>query len=67
MILPGLLELGPAGVTANVVAPGFIVSDMTRATARRLGRSFEEDQERVAATLPVRRVGQPDDVAHAVA
>lgn len=61
------LELGPAGVTANVVAPGFIVSDMTRATARRLGRSFEEDQERVAATLPVRRVGQPDDVAHAVA
>lgn len=60
------LELGPAGVTANVVAPGFIVSEMTAATARRLGRSFEEHQRKVAATLPVRRVGQPDDVAHAV-
>jgi 3-oxoacyl-[acyl-carrier protein] reductase len=60
------LELGPSGITANVVAPGFIVSDMTAATARRLGRSFEEHQQLVAATLPVRRVGQPDDIANAV-
>lgn len=60
------LELGPSGVTANVVAPGFIVSDMTRATARRLGRSFEEHRRLAAAALPVRRVGQPEDIAHAV-
>jgi 3-oxoacyl-[acyl-carrier protein] reductase len=61
------LELGPAGVTVNVVAPGFIASDMTAATARRLGRSFAEHQELVAANLPVRRVGQPADIAHAIA
>jgi 3-oxoacyl-[acyl-carrier protein] reductase len=60
------LELGPSGVTANVVAPGFVVSDMTRATARRLGRSFEEHQRLAAASLPVRRVGRPEDIAHAV-
>ncbi len=61
------LELGPDGVTVNVVAPGFIVSDMTAKTARRLGRTFQEHQETVAATLAVRRVGQPEDIAHAVA
>jgi 3-oxoacyl-[acyl-carrier protein] reductase len=60
------LELGPSGVTANVVAPGFVVSDMTRATARRLGRPFEEHERLAAAALPVRRVGQPEDIAHAV-
>ncbi len=61
------LELGPRGVTVNAVAPGFIVSDMTRGTARRLGRDFDEYQRLAAASIPVRRVGQPDDVAHAVA
>ncbi|MFD0556007.1 3-oxoacyl-[acyl-carrier protein] reductase [Stackebrandtia endophytica] len=58
------LELGPAGITANVVAPGFIVSDMTAKTARRLGRSFDEHQEINAADIPVRRVGRPEDIAH---
>jgi 3-oxoacyl-[acyl-carrier protein] reductase len=60
------LELGPFGVTANAVAPGFVVSDMTARTARRLGRSVEEHQRIVAESLPVRRVGYPDDIAHAV-
>ncbi len=60
------VELGPAGVTVNAVAPGFIVSDMTARTAKRLGRSTEEHQRIVAATLPVRRVGYPEDIAHAV-
>jgi 3-oxoacyl-[acyl-carrier protein] reductase len=60
------LELGPAGVTANVVAPGFIVSDMTARTAARLGRTVEEHQRIAAESLPVRRVGHPEDIAHAV-
>jgi len=61
------LELGPFGVTANAVAPGFIATDMTAATAARLGMSFDDFCAFVAAETPVRRVGQPEDVAHAVA
>lgn len=59
------LELGPFGITANAIAPGFIATAMTEATAQRIGVSFEELQERGAATIPVRRVGQPEDVAAA--
>lgn len=59
------LQLGPHGVTANAIAPGFVVSDMTRASARRLGLSFEEYQSRAKQSIPVGRVGQPDDIAHA--
>jgi 3-oxoacyl-[acyl-carrier protein] reductase len=59
------LELGRHGVTANAIAPGFVVSDMTRATARRLGRDFEEHQRIAAQSIPVGRVGQPEDIAHA--
>ena len=61
------LELGPSGITVNAIAPGFVVSDMTRGTARRLDHDFDEHQRLAAASIPVRRVGQPDDVAHAVA
>ena len=60
------LELGPFGITANAVAPGFIVTDMTAATAARLGMSFEDFQEAAAAQIPVRRVGQPADVANTI-
>jgi 3-oxoacyl-[acyl-carrier protein] reductase len=60
------IELGPFGVTANAVAPGFIVTDMTAATAARVGVGFEDFQEQAAAQIPVRRVGRPEDVAHTI-
>jgi 3-oxoacyl-[acyl-carrier protein] reductase len=57
------IELGRYGVTANAVAPGFIATDMTRATAERMKISFEEFTEGVAQQVPVGRVGQPEDIA----
>jgi 3-oxoacyl-[acyl-carrier protein] reductase len=60
------LELGPFGVTANAVAPGFIVTDMTAATAARIGMGFEEFQAAAASQIPVRRVGQAGDVAYVI-
>jgi 3-oxoacyl-[acyl-carrier protein] reductase len=60
------IELGPFGITANAVAPGFIATDMTAATARRLKVSFDAFQADVAAQTPVRRIGQVADVAHAI-
>jgi 3-oxoacyl-[acyl-carrier protein] reductase len=60
------IELGEFGVTVNAIAPGFIVTEMTRITAERLGVSFEEFQAARAAETPVPRVGQPEDIAHAV-
>jgi 3-oxoacyl-[acyl-carrier protein] reductase len=61
------LELGRYGITVNCVAPGFIATAMTEQTAARMGVSFEEFQEAVAAQTAVRRVGQPDDVAGVIA
>ncbi|WP_030790717.1 SDR family NAD(P)-dependent oxidoreductase [Streptomyces sp. NRRL S-920] len=61
------IELGPYGVTVNAVAPGYIATDMTAGTAKRMGMDFGKLQQMVAAQTPVRRVGQPEDVAHAVA
>jgi 3-oxoacyl-[acyl-carrier protein] reductase len=58
------IELGQFGITANAIAPGFIVTDMTAATAARVGLDFGEYQKAAATRIPVRRVGQPDDVAH---
>jgi 3-oxoacyl-[acyl-carrier protein] reductase len=60
------IELGPFGVTANAVAPGFIATDMTAATAARVGMGFEEFAEAAASRIPVRRVGQPDDIANVI-
>jgi 3-oxoacyl-[acyl-carrier protein] reductase len=60
------LELGPFGVTANAVAPGFIATDMTATTAAHIGMTFEDFQAAAAAQIPVRRVGQPDDVANTI-
>jgi 3-oxoacyl-[acyl-carrier protein] reductase len=59
-------ELGQFGITANAVAPGFIVTDMTAATAARVGMSFEDFQAAAASQIPVRRVGQVEDVAHTI-
>jgi 3-oxoacyl-[acyl-carrier protein] reductase len=60
------IELGPFGVTANAVAPGFIATDMTAATAARMGVSFEDFQKGAAERIPVRRIGHGDDVAHTI-
>jgi 3-oxoacyl-[acyl-carrier protein] reductase len=60
------LELGKFGITANVVGPGFIETPMTAATAERIGVPFDQFIEAVAKETPVGRVGQPDDIAHAV-
>lgn len=57
------LELGPFGVNVNAIAPGFIVTDMTDQTARRLGVEPEEFRKAAAAGTPVRRVGMPADIA----
>jgi 3-oxoacyl-[acyl-carrier protein] reductase len=61
------IELGKFGVTANAVAPGFIETDMTRATAQRLGVSFEDFLAHAAKEIPVQRVGQPEDIAATIA
>ncbi|GAA2617953.1 3-oxoacyl-ACP reductase FabG [Dactylosporangium fulvum] len=60
------IELGPFGVTVNAVAPGFIVTDMTAATAARMKLDFETFQKGVAEQVPVRRIGRPEDVAHTI-
>jgi 3-oxoacyl-[acyl-carrier protein] reductase len=60
------IELGKFGITANAVAPGFIVTDMTEATAARIGISFEDFQAGAAKQIPVARVGQVEDVAAAI-
>jgi 3-oxoacyl-[acyl-carrier protein] reductase len=60
------LELGKFGVTANAIAPGFIETDMTAATAERMGISFEDFKKGAAAQIPVARTGKPEDIAHAV-
>jgi 3-oxoacyl-[acyl-carrier protein] reductase len=61
------IELGQFGVTVNAVAPGFIATEMTAATAARMGVDFAEMQKVRAAQIPVRRVGQPEDVANVIA
>lgn len=58
------LELGRFNATANAIAPGFIQTDMTAATAERLGANFDDFIAMAASQIPVGRVGQPEDIAH---
>jgi 3-oxoacyl-[acyl-carrier protein] reductase len=58
------IELGKFGVTANAIAPGFIETEMTAATAERVGMPFEDFKAAAASQIPVNRVGNPDDIAH---
>jgi 3-oxoacyl-[acyl-carrier protein] reductase len=57
------IELGKFGVTVNAIAPGFIETDMTAATAARVGMDFEEFKAAAAASIPVNRTGTPADIA----
>ncbi|HYU85203.1 MAG TPA: 3-oxoacyl-ACP reductase FabG [Kribbellaceae bacterium] len=59
------IELGKFGVTANAIAPGFIATEMTAATAARIGVDFEDFKAARAAETPVPRVGVPEDIAAA--
>ncbi|OFS26782.1 SDR family oxidoreductase [Brevibacterium sp. HMSC07C04] len=61
------IELGKFGVTANAIAPGFIQTDMTKATAARVGMDFDSFVERAVSAIPVGRGGVPDDIANAAA
>lgn len=61
------IELGKYGITANAVAPGFIETDMTKATAERIGVPFEELIKASVSAIPVGRSGKPEDIANAVA
>ena len=60
------LELGKFGVTANAIAPGFIETEMTMATAERMGVAFDDFRAAVVKDIPVARGGLPADIAHAV-
>lgn len=61
------IELGPFNIRVNAVAPGYIDTAMTAATAARVGMSAEDHQSAVAANTPLRRVGRPDEVASTIA
>lgn len=52
-------EVGSRGITANVVAPGFIDTDMTKALS-------DDQRESMASTIPLGELGQPKDIANAV-
>lgn len=60
------LEAGRQGVTVNAVAPGFVVTEMTRDVAERSGVPFDALVERMTLETAVGRVGEPADIAHAV-
>lgn len=61
------LELGPFGIRVNAVAPGYIATAMTAASAERLGLTPEEHQAMVAERTPLARVGRAEEVAAAIA
>ncbi len=61
------MELGRYGVTVNAVAPGFIVTDMTREVAGRMNLTIEALTSQMMATIHVGRPGNPQDIANAVA
>ncbi|WP_255708371.1 3-oxoacyl-ACP reductase FabG [Blastococcus sp. KM273128] len=60
------IELGKFGVTANAIAPGFIETEMTKATADRMGIPFDDFIKGAASQIPVARTGKPEDIAHLV-
>ncbi len=61
------IELGPYNINVNAVAPGYVATSMTAATAERVGSTPEDHQAEVSARTPLRRVGQPEEIASVVA
>ena len=61
------IELGPFNVNVNAVAPGFVETRMTRATAERMGVDFEAFKVGAASQIPLRRIGRPEDIAGVIA
>jgi 3-oxoacyl-[acyl-carrier protein] reductase len=61
------MELGRYGITVNCVAPGFVETRMTQAIAERTGRDWPEIKAELAADIPLGRIGQPEDIASAIA
>ena len=61
------IELGRFDVNVNCVAPGFVTSAMTRQTAERIGVEFEDFQKLAAEQTPLRRIGEPEDIAGVIA
>jgi len=57
-------ELGPSGITVNCVAPGFVRCNPT--TERQWDAYGKEGQERLVGSIATRRLGRPEDIAHAV-
>lgn len=61
------IELGPFNINVNAVAPGFVETRMTRQTAERMGVDFEAFKVGAASQIPLRRIGQPEDIASVIA
>ena len=61
------IELGPFNINVNAVAPGFVETRMTRATADRMGVDYEAFKLGAASQIPLRRIGQPEDIASVIA
>jgi 3-oxoacyl-[acyl-carrier protein] reductase len=61
------IELGPFNVNVNAVAPGFIETRMTRSVAELTGVDWEQMKADAASRIPLRRIGQPEDVANVIA
>ena len=61
------IELGPFNITVNAVAPGYVATPMTAATAERVGMTAQDHQAAVAERTPLRRVGLPEEIAAVIA
>jgi 3-oxoacyl-[acyl-carrier protein] reductase len=61
------IELGRFDINVNCVAPGFVSTAMTRQTAERIGVDFEDFQQHAAEQTPLKRIGEPEDIAGVIA